>query len=156
MVQMTLRPLYMPAQIIQMMVCTQIMAIWTPATTLQDHLKTSGPKTPPSLLLWGSYTIDVVLICPNPCALWNSMISQKQWNNYISPNPASDTQQGLSSLAPPLSHQLCIHQYLSHDLYSQRIRSHDYQGYMIPYTQGQQSVYMWKSPTDVIIFISTK
>ncbi len=27
-----------PAQIIQTMVCTQIMAIWTPATTLQDHL----------------------------------------------------------------------------------------------------------------------
>ncbi len=36
---MTLGLLYMPAQIIQMMVCTQIMAIWTPATTLQDHLK---------------------------------------------------------------------------------------------------------------------
>ncbi len=29
-----LRLLYMPAQIIQMMVCTQIMAIWTPATAL--------------------------------------------------------------------------------------------------------------------------
>ncbi len=32
----------MPAQIIQMMVCTQIMTIWTPATTLQDHLKCSS------------------------------------------------------------------------------------------------------------------
>ncbi len=39
MVQITLRLLYMPAQIIQMMAVTRIMAIWTPAITLQDHLK---------------------------------------------------------------------------------------------------------------------
>ena len=33
--------LYMPAQIIQMMAFTQIMAIWTPEISLQDHLKKS-------------------------------------------------------------------------------------------------------------------
>ncbi len=39
MVQITLTLLYMPAQIIQMMTFTRIMAIWTPAITPQDHLK---------------------------------------------------------------------------------------------------------------------
>ncbi len=38
-VQMTLRLLYMPAQIIQTMAFTQIMVMWTPWTTPQDHLK---------------------------------------------------------------------------------------------------------------------
>ncbi len=35
---MTVRVLYMPVQIIQMMAFTQIMANWTPAITLYDHL----------------------------------------------------------------------------------------------------------------------
>ena len=34
---MTLRLLYMPAQIMQMMAFTQIMAIWTPLITIWDH-----------------------------------------------------------------------------------------------------------------------
>ncbi len=38
---MTLRLLYMSAQTIWMMTFTQIMAIWTPGITLQDHLNQS-------------------------------------------------------------------------------------------------------------------
>ncbi len=41
MVWMTLRLLCMPAQIIQSMVFTQIMDIWRPGRSLEDHLKAS-------------------------------------------------------------------------------------------------------------------
>ncbi len=39
MVWMALRLLCMPAQIIQTMAFTQIMAIWRPGRSLEDHLK---------------------------------------------------------------------------------------------------------------------
>ncbi len=37
--RMTLRLLCMPAQIIQMMAFTQIMDIWRPGRSMEDHLK---------------------------------------------------------------------------------------------------------------------